>query len=194
MLVVAAAGQLGELARVPRLGGALGVAAGDRDRHDVVGVAVDDELRERRAAAARSGRRGRSARASSSGSRRRAIPLRSGRGQARGLAQVEHAGLRHRSRQPDARLGARGSRRGSPRRAAAQNARWPPAECPIASTRARSSDSSRRPSMSMPAATSSKVAGQPPRLRQPRRRYSRFQAAQPRPARSATRSSSSRRS
>ena len=50
------------------------------------------------------------------------------------------------------------------------------------------------PRWSMPAATSSNVAGQPPRLRQPSRRYSRFQTAQPRPARSATSRSSSRRS
>ena len=194
MLIVPAAGQLGELARVPRLGGTLGVAAGDRDRHDVVGVAVDRRAAGARAAAARSGTRGRSGRAASSGSRRKSdsAALRERRRRAASRRSSTPAcdtapASRIRGSEPGEPLG-------SPRRAAAQNARWPPAECPIASTRARSSDSSSRPSMSMPAATSSKVAGQPPRLRQPRPRYSRFQAAHPRPARSATRSSSSRRS
>ncbi|HXC81160.1 MAG TPA: hypothetical protein VNV62_04840 [Trebonia sp.] len=70
---------------------------------------------------------------------------------------------------------------GSLSRPAAQTARWPPALCPMATTRDVSTVS--LASRSKPAATSSNVAGQPPPA--PARRYSRFHAAYPRRARSA---------
>jgi hypothetical protein len=44
MLEVATARKLDELARIAALGGPLGVAAGDRDRDAVVGIAVDEQL------------------------------------------------------------------------------------------------------------------------------------------------------
>ena len=72
-----------------------------------------------------------------------------------------------------------GCQRSNRPRDAAHAARWPPAEWPSAITvvRSRSSTSA---SASMPAATSSNVSGAPPPL--PTRRYSRFQAVQPRSA------------
>jgi hypothetical protein len=44
MLEVPAARQLDELARIGALGGPLGVAARNRDRDGVVGIAVDEQL------------------------------------------------------------------------------------------------------------------------------------------------------
>lgn len=77
--------------------------------------------------------------------------------------------------------GAPGAPGGSFARPAAQAARWPPALCPTATTRDAGTGSVA--SRSIPAATSSNVAGQPPPANA--RRYSRFQAAYPRAARSA---------
>ena len=70
-----------------------------------------------------------------------------------------------------------GASAGSFGRDAAQNASCPPAECPTATTRDRSSGASRSARRSTPAATSRSVAGHPPP--DPTRRYSRFHAASP---------------
>ena len=63
------------------------------------------------------------------------------------------------------------------RRPAAQVARWPPAEWPSVTHGRGVEPVDARRRWSMPAATSSRVAGSPPPL--PTRRYSRFQVAQP---------------
>ena len=115
-----AAGQLDELARVARRGRALGVAARDRDRDDVVGVAVDEELRDPERQPL--DRRGQvvAPRAASSGDPPRSdSAARRDRPQPRGLAQVE----RRRPATPLPRGGCAARRRG--RRRAARGARRP---------------------------------------------------------------------
>ena len=193
MLHVADARERHEPTGVAGFGGALGIARGRSRSEPRRRLRRERAAAVRRAEAARSATRRRSAWAPC-----RAVP-RAGCGRRRETAAAEppRAGPRRRPgrrrRQPGRAARHRANPAGSPRRAAAQKARWPPAECPTATTRARSSGSSSAPSRSMPAATSSKVWGQPPRLRQPSRRYSRFQTAQPRPARSPTSASSRRR-
>ncbi len=109
-----------------------------------------------------------------SGARRRREP------QLRRHPQVEHAGLRDDARRPP---------RARRSRVASHAASWPPAECPIATTRARSSTPwsvrghlgevvDRRGDVVQRA----RVAAARER---PSRRYSTFHAAQPRAARSA---------
>ena len=173
---VIGAGELEELGvRVAR-----GVVAALRGRDDVVGVAVDEELRHaergerrRRGHGVALGRRRRTSRAGPRPRRRRGRPARRARGRRRRPARPRRWAA------PGSAPGALPRRRG---RAASQSARWPPAEWPHVTTRDGSTSSSSA-RWSIAAATSSSVPGQPPPSC-PTRRYSTFQAAIPRRARS----------
>ena len=120
MLEVAHPPHHDELAGIARRPRARGVATRDGDRHDVVSVAMHEQLGSR-AGGARSVRRGRSAPGACRGATgegthpvaRQPEPVR--------LAQIDHGGLRDDARQPDPRLGA-GHAGGRPAREAAQNA------------------------------------------------------------------------
>ena len=155
------------------------VARRDAQRDGLVAVTVQDELwdaeghpltrrRERPTPGCAPGRR-----AAPASARQRA--------RARRRAEVEDAGLRHagaiRTRGPGA-----GRAGGSVGRAAAQMASWPPAECPTARTRARSSGASRSASWSRRRRRRRTSPASPPPP--PTRRYSRFHAARPCAARS----------
>src|SRR5215211_1382334 len=111
MLLVPAARELDELARIAGGGSSLRVPPGERYRHHLVGVAVHDELRQ----AEREPLQGRRQVVAPGPPYRRAAQKLLGRtprqSKSRRLAQIDHATLRDGAGEPHARVGARRARR-----------------------------------------------------------------------------------
>jgi hypothetical protein len=165
---VADARQDDELGRVAGGDGRLVVRAAHRHRDDRVVLAVHEQLRNAERQQLRGRGAGEELLAAADELERRAV----GEAEPCGLGEVADAGLRDRVRDEPLRGGP--ERELTARRVADRDARLAEGAASIS------------------ARTSSKVAGQPPP--EPSRRYSMFATVQPRPSRSAARSSMSIRS